>query len=67
MATNQVFFIAPSPWIPLRQEKIFYYPWDLEKSEVRFIASWNTSDDGIMNLRAVIAEIALTPIQMEYP
>lgn len=56
--SNQVFFIAPSSWIPLLQEKIFCYPWDLEKSEVRFIASWNTSEQDIKSLKAVLAEIS---------
>lgn len=37
---NQIFFTDPSSWILLIQEKFFCYPWDLEKKEVRFIASW---------------------------
>lgn len=60
--TNQVFFIAPLCWIPLLQEKIFCYPWDLEKNEVRFIASWNTSEKDVENLKAALSEISLNPI-----
>ncbi|MBA3238474.1 MAG: threonine aldolase [Parachlamydiaceae bacterium] len=59
--TNQVFFIAPTSWIPLMQKKIFCYPWDLEKNEVRFITSWNTSEDDIDNLKGVLAKISLMP------
>lgn len=57
--TNQVFFITPPSWIPLLQEKIFCYPWDLEKNEVRFIASWNTSEEDVENLKTVFSEISL--------
>jgi threonine aldolase len=60
--TNQIFFVAPPSWIPLLQEKIFCYPWDLEKSEVRFITSWNTSKEDIENLKAVFAGIFLKDI-----
>lgn len=56
--TNQIFFIAPASWIPLIQEKVFCIPWDLEKSEVRFISSWNTSEIDIKVLKAVLAEIS---------
>lgn len=42
--TNQIFFTAPPSWILLIQERIFCYPWDQEKNEVRFIASWNTTE-----------------------
>ncbi len=56
--TNQIFFTAPSSWIPLIQEKIFCYPWDAEKNEVRFIASWNTSEQDIKAIRSILAEIS---------
>ena len=55
--TNQIFFTAPAAWIPLIQEKILCYVWDKEKNEIRFIASWNTSDQDIANLRSVLVEI----------
>ena len=58
--TNQIFFTAPSTWIPLLQEKITSYLWDHEKSEVRFIASWNTSDQDVKAIKAVLAEISRT-------
>ncbi|HLB34158.1 MAG TPA: aminotransferase class I/II-fold pyridoxal phosphate-dependent enzyme [Chthoniobacterales bacterium] len=56
--TNQIFFIAPASWIPLIQEKIFCYPWDAEKNEVRFIASWNTSEQDVKEIRSILSEIS---------
>lgn len=53
--TNQIFFIAPSSWIPFLQEKIYCYPWDAEKNEIRFIASWNTSKEDIKYLKEVLS------------
>lgn len=55
--TNQIFFTAPSSWIPLIQEKIFCFPWDLEKGEIRFIASWNTSEDDVKNIKTVFDQL----------
>lgn len=60
--TNQVFFTAPAAWIPLIQEKIFCYPWDQEKNEVRFIASWNTSDQDIEHIKIALTEVSRNPI-----
>jgi threonine aldolase len=56
--SNQVFFTAPSAWIPLIQEHIFCYPWDREKNEIRFIASWNTSKQDIENVRTAFLSIS---------
>ncbi len=56
--TNQIFFTAPASWIPLIQEKIFCYLWDAEKNEVRFIASWNTSEQDIKEIRSILSEIS---------
>ena len=56
--TNQIFFTAPASWIPLIQEKIFCYPWDTEKNEVRLIASWNTSDEDVKEVRSILSEVS---------
>jgi threonine aldolase len=56
--TNQIFFTAPAAWIPLIQEKVFSYLWDSEKNEVRFISSWNTSDEDVKQLRLILSDIA---------
>ena len=55
--TNQIFFTAPPSWIPLIQEKIFCYLWNQEKSEIRFITSWNTSDQDIKNIKIFFTEL----------
>jgi threonine aldolase len=60
--TNQVFFTAPAAWIPLIQEKIFCYLWDGEKNEVRFIASWTTSDQDINRIKLALTEVSHNPI-----
>ncbi|MEZ5315076.1 MAG: aminotransferase class I/II-fold pyridoxal phosphate-dependent enzyme [Chlamydiales bacterium] len=56
--TNQIFFTVPASWIPLIQEKIFCYPWDAEKNEVRFIASWNTSEQNVKEIQSILSEIS---------
>ncbi len=53
--TNQIFFTVPAAWTPLLQEKIFCYPWDREKNEIRFIASWNTSEKDVEGVRSVLS------------
>src|SRR5579862_4139920 len=52
--TNQIFFTAPPMWIPLIQEHIACYPWDQEKSEIRFIASWNTTKEDVEKVRTCL-------------
>lgn len=60
--TNQIFFTAPTAWIPLIQEKIFCYLWDQEKNEIRFITSWNTSEQDVQDVQRILAEISHNPI-----
>lgn len=55
--TNQLFFTAPADWISLIQEKVFCYPWDISKNELRFVTSWNTSDEEIAKLRSIFSEV----------
>lgn len=56
--TNQIFFTAPISWIPQIQEKIFCYPWDAEKNEIRFVTSWNTSEEDIKEIRFILSEMS---------
>lgn len=60
--TNQTFFTTPASWIPLIQEKIFCYPWDQEKNEIRFIASWNTSEEDVQDVQTILSEVSRNPI-----
>ena len=54
--TNQIFFTAPAEWIPLIQDKIACYSWDKE-NEIRFIASWNTSEEEVRKVEKILSEI----------
>ncbi len=56
--TNQIFFSAPSEWIPLIQEKIYCYLWNKKNNEIRFIASWNTSDRDIKTLENILTDLS---------
>jgi threonine aldolase len=60
--TNQIFFTAPSSWIPIIQEDIFCIPWDQEKNEIRFIASWCTSEEDIRDLELIFKKISQHPL-----
>lgn len=56
--TNQIFFTAPKSWIAPIQEKASCYLWDAEKNEIRFIASWNTSEDDVLAVKTVLSEMS---------
>lgn len=60
--TNQIFFTAPTSWIPLIQDKILCYPWDREKNEIRFITSWSTTEQDVKHIKSALAEISRNPI-----
>jgi len=51
--TNQLFFTAPPAAIPLIQEHILCHVWNKDKGELRFITSWNTSDDDVKSVESV--------------
>ena len=56
--TNQIFFTAPAPWVPIIQEKILCYLWNKEKHEIRFITSWNTSEQDVENVKLAFTEVS---------
>lgn len=55
--TNQIFFTAPLSWLPFIQDHIFCYLWNSEKNEIRFITSWNTSDEDVSAIASIFLEI----------
>lgn len=61
--TNQIFFTAPASWIPLMQEKIACHLWDHDKNEIRFVASWNTSEKEVRSVKSVFDTLARSPIK----
>ena len=44
---NGVFAVIPRKYVPALQKKYFFYVWDEELSEVRFMASFDTTEDDI--------------------
>src|SRR5580704_14493062 len=60
--TNQIFFTAPPSWMPLIQEEIFCYPWDRERNEIRFIASWDTSEKDIKSVQSIFERLSRNPL-----
>ena len=45
--SNGVFAIIPSKYVPALQKKYFFYVWNEEISEVRLMASFDTTEDDI--------------------
>jgi threonine aldolase len=46
--SNGVFAIIPSEIIPILQKEYFFYIWDENKSEVRWMTSFDTSENDIL-------------------
>jgi threonine aldolase len=44
---NGVFAIIPSKIIPKLQNEYFFYVWDQDRSEVRWMTSWDTTEEDI--------------------
>jgi len=53
---NGVFAIIPKRYIPLIQEKSFFYVWDEEKGEVRWMTSFNTTEKDVYGFVKIIKE-----------
>ena len=56
--TNQIFFTAPSSWLASIQEKIQCLTWDQEKNEIRFIASWSTSEKDVEDVQSLFLKLS---------
>ncbi|HAH25813.1 MAG TPA: threonine aldolase [Prolixibacteraceae bacterium] len=54
---NGVFAIVPKEIIPLLQEKYFFYMWDEHRSEVRWMTSFDTQEEDILNFVALIKSL----------
>lgn len=54
--SNGVFATIPKEYIPALQEKYFFYVWDDAISEVRLMASFDTSEDDINDFIAFVRE-----------
>ena len=54
---NGVFAIIPHELIPKLQEKYFFYVWDEQKGEVRWMTSFLTTEDEINQFAEVVKEM----------
>jgi len=54
---NGVFAIVPGEIIPKLQEKYFFYMWDEQRSEVRWMTSFDTEEEDIINFAALIKSL----------
>ena len=55
--TNGIFAIIPKECIPIIQKKYFFYIWDEDKSEVRWMTSYDTTEQDIDNFSSFLHEI----------
>jgi threonine aldolase len=51
---NGVFALVPKRYVPLLQKKYFFYVWNEETSEVRFMASFDTTEEDIADFVALV-------------
>jgi threonine aldolase len=58
---NAVFAILPAAAIAAAQEAFFFYVWDERRSEVRWMASWDTTEEDVDQFAAAIARAAGSP------
>ena len=54
--TNGVFAVIPAKYVPVLQKKYFFYVWNEEISEVRFMASFDTSEDDVRDFVQFVRE-----------
>ncbi len=52
--SNGVFAVVPARYIPVLQKKYFFYVWNEETSEVRFMTSFDTTEDDIAAFVALV-------------
>lgn len=54
---NGVFAIVPPQIIPQLQEKYFFYMWDEHRSEVRWMTSFDTQEEDVINFTALLKSL----------
>ena len=55
--SNAVFAIIPSEIIPVLQEDYFFYVWDEDRSEVRWMCSFDTTEEDIDGFVSLIRSL----------
>ena len=54
---NGVFAILPEQAIAKLQEAYHFYAWDEARHEVRWMCSWDTTEDDIDSFAGLVAEV----------
>jgi threonine aldolase len=54
--SNAVFVVLPRESIPRVQERFFFYVWNEQTDEVRFMCSFDTTEEDVAELAAVVRE-----------
>ena len=57
---NGVFAILPEEWIPELQDESFFYVWDEATSEVRWMASFDTTEEDVMKFVKRIKQLSVS-------
>lgn len=60
---NAVFATLPAGTVPALQESCFFYVWDEGRSEVRWMASWDTTEEDVDAFASTIARAMGSPRQ----
>src|ERR1044071_731609 len=55
--SNAVFAVLPRESIPRVQERFFFYVWNEQTDEVRFMCSFDTTEEDVSELLAVMREV----------
>jgi threonine aldolase len=54
---NGVFAIVPKQYVPLLQQRYFFYVWNEEISEIRFMTSFDTTEEDIADFLRLVKKI----------
>jgi threonine aldolase len=54
---NGVFAQIPKDLIPVLQKSYFFYVWDDRRSEVRWMTSWDTTEEDVLNFTDLISKL----------
>jgi threonine aldolase len=52
--SNQIFFSPPKDKTEMILEHVYCYLWNEEKNEIRFVTSWNTTEEDVLRLRTFL-------------
>lgn len=55
--TNAVFATIPPPAIEPLRERFSFYTWDERRGEVRWMCSWDTSDEDVEAFAAAVRDV----------